>query len=127
MAATLNIDAFCLSCACRRVLNRKRGALQPLPKQGQLRGRRARIAGKNGQHHWSHVMSQLYQSRIISHRFSVGRMVRLSQAVRLRNAAPGSYEVLAQLPDRDGEFQYRLKSDREPYQRIAKEHELEPI
>ena len=72
-------------------------------------------------------MSQLYQSRIISHRFSVGRMVRLSQAVRLRNAAPGSYEVLAQLPDRDGEFQYRLKSDREPYQRIAKENELEPI
>jgi hypothetical protein len=72
-------------------------------------------------------MSQLYQSRIISHRFSVGRMVRLSQAVRLRNAAPGSYEVLAQFPDRDGEFQYRLKSDREPYQRIAKEHELEPI
>jgi hypothetical protein len=83
--------------------------------------------GKNGQHQLSHVMSQLDQSRIISHRFLVGRTVRLSQAARLRNAAPGSYEVLAQLPERDGEFQYRLKSDREPYQRIAKEHELEPI
>jgi hypothetical protein len=54
-------------------------------------------------------------------------MVRLSQAAQLRNAAAGSYEVLAQLPERDGEFQYRLKSDREPYQRIAKEHELDPI
>jgi hypothetical protein len=53
-------------------------------------------------------------------------MVRLSQAVRLRNAAPG-YEVLAQLPERDGEFQYRLKSDREPYQRIAKENELDSV
>jgi hypothetical protein len=73
------------------------------------------------------MSQQLHQSRIISHRFSVGRMVRLSQAARLRNAAPGSYEVLAQLPERDGEFQYRLKSDRESYQRIAKEDELEPI
>jgi hypothetical protein len=44
-------------------------------------------------------------------------MVHLSQAARLRNAASGGYEVLAQLPERD----------REPYQRIAKEHELDPI
>ena len=45
----------------------------------------------------------------------------------LRNAVPGLYEVLAQLPARDGELQYRVKSDREPYQRSVKELELEPI
>jgi hypothetical protein len=43
----------------------------------------------------------------------------------LRNAAAGNYEVLAQLPERDGDLQYRIKSDREPYQRIVKEGELE--
>ncbi len=42
-----------------------------------------------------------------------------------RNAAAGNYEVLAQLPERDGDLQYRIKSDREPYQRIVKEGELE--
>jgi hypothetical protein len=61
------------------------------------------------------------------HRFAVGKMVRLSRAVRLRNAVPGIYEILAQLPARDGELQYRIKSDREPYQRIMKEDELEPV
>lgn len=60
------------------------------------------------------------------HRFAVGKMVRLNRAFPLLNALPGPYEVLAQLPERDGEFQYRIKSDREPYQRIVKEDELEP-
>jgi hypothetical protein len=36
------------------------------------------------------------------------------------------YEVLAMLPERDGELQYRIKSEREPYQRIMKASELEP-
>jgi len=59
------------------------------------------------------------------HRYRIGSMVRLSTIVPLRDAVPGPYEVLAQLPDREGELQYRIKSAREPYQRIAKEGELE--
>ena len=61
-----------------------------------------------------------------THRFTIGNMVRLNRVVPLRNAVAGPYEVLAQLPERDGELQYRVKSDREPYQRIIKEDELEP-
>jgi hypothetical protein len=61
-----------------------------------------------------------------SHRFAIGNMVQLSRVIRLHNAVPGPYEILAQLPEREGEFQYRIKSDREPYQRIVKEDELKP-
>ena len=59
------------------------------------------------------------------HRYGIGIMVRLSRIVPLLNALPGPYEVLAQLPERDGELQYCIKSTHEPYQRIAKEGELE--
>jgi hypothetical protein len=65
------------------------------------------------------------ENEVVSRRFARGNTVRLSRAMRLRNAVPGTYEVLALLPERDGEFQYRIKSEREPYQRIVKE--LEPI
>jgi hypothetical protein len=71
------------------------------------------------------VMRAPHADAVASHRFAAGRMVRLSRAIPLRNAAAGNYEVLAQLPERDGDLQYRIKSDREPYQRIVKEGELE--
>jgi hypothetical protein len=61
----------------------------------------------------------------LSHRFAVGKMVRLSKFVPLHNAVQGAYEILAQLPARDGELQYRIKSQREPYQRIVLEGEFE--
>ena len=71
------------------------------------------------------VMRAPHADAVASHRFAAGHMVRLSRAIPLRNAAAGNYEVLAQLPERDGDLQYRIKSDREPYQRIVKEGELE--
>ena len=71
------------------------------------------------------VMRTPHADAVASHRFAAGHMVRLSRAIPLRNAAAGNYEVLAQLPERDGDLQYCIKSDREPYQRIVKEGELE--
>jgi len=59
------------------------------------------------------------------HRFAIGSMVRLSRIFPVRNACPGAYEVVAQLPDSEGEHQYCIKSDREPYRRIVKERQLE--
>ena len=61
----------------------------------------------------------------LTHRFHVGQMVRLSGGFPLRNAVAGDYKVLSQLPSRDGELQYRIKSSREPYERVVKEGELE--
>jgi hypothetical protein len=60
------------------------------------------------------------------HRFAVGKLVRITGVTPPRDAAWGPYEVLAQLPEREGELQYRIKSAGEPYQRIMNEYELEP-
>jgi hypothetical protein len=46
----------------------------------------------------------------------------LSPAERL--AAGGIYEVVRQLPTNNGELGYRIKSDREPYQRAVRESQL---
>ena len=69
-------------------------------------------------------MSALHEHSVASHRFAVGHVVRFSMGPPLRNAAGGTYDVLAQLPARNGEFQYVIKSDREIYQRVANEGEL---
>ena len=68
-------------------------------------------------------MTEIHQNTRASHRFAIGSRVRL---VHLRNAVPGLYEILGLLPEREGELQYRVKSEREPYQRIIKEDQLEP-
>ena len=69
-------------------------------------------------------MRTAYQNAVVIPAFGIGKLVLLSATFRLPNAATGPYRVLAQLPERDGEFQYRIKSDREPYERIVKEDEL---
>ena len=62
-----------------------------------------------------------------THRFDSGQMVRFSRGYPYRNAVTSDYEVLLQLPSRDGEFQYRIKSRSEPYERVVKECELERV
>jgi hypothetical protein len=42
-----------------------------------------------------------------------------------RKAAPGPYKVVAQLPARDGQYQYRVKSGCEPFYRTIAESEIE--
>jgi hypothetical protein len=61
----------------------------------------------------------------MTHRYRTGQKVRLSRGFPYRTAVPGEYEVLCRLPSRDGEFQYRIKNVREPYERVVKEGELE--
>ena len=57
--------------------------------------------------------------------FSVGNLVYLRRRFPLRKAAPGAYKVVAQLPERDGQVQYRIKSDCEPFSRTVSKNELE--
>jgi hypothetical protein len=70
-------------------------------------------------------MNQLHEHIPSSHSFSTGNMVRLHKRLRPRNAAPGPYKVFAQLPERDGQLQYRVKSGLEPFYRTVTENELE--
>jgi hypothetical protein len=71
------------------------------------------------------IMTSAYPDALESHRFAIGNLVVLRGSFLMRKAVSGPYEVLAQLPEREGERQYRIKSEREPYQRIMKEDELD--
>ena len=61
------------------------------------------------------------------HGFPTGHEVLLSRRYPPRKAAPGPYTVIAQLPARDGQFQYRIKSGCEPFFRTMAESELERV
>ena len=60
----------------------------------------------------------------IAHRFRVGRSIFLQATLFNRDAARGAYEVIAQLPEKDGQLEYRIKSRGEPHERVAKESDL---
>jgi hypothetical protein len=70
-------------------------------------------------------MRELHEQKPSRHSFVTGNVVRLSKRFPARKAAAGPYEVVAQLPERDGQFQYRIKSGCEPFYRTAREDELE--
>ncbi len=59
----------------------------------------------------------------MSNRFRLGQTVRLVRST-LRTAADGEFEVIRPLPDDGGETQYRIKSAREPHDRVVKESDL---
>ena len=58
------------------------------------------------------------------HKFRPGQRVTLAANVINRRAVGGSYVVISQLPERDGEFEYRIKAAYEPHERVARESEL---
>ena len=60
---------------------------------------------------------------MLSHKFHIGQLVQLNPSIS-RNVPGGSYEITKKLPERDGEFEYRIKSINEPYERVARESEL---
>ena len=61
----------------------------------------------------------------MTHKFRSGQTVHLSRNMTSRSAPGGDYKVVRQLPVDGGEPQYRIKSVREPYERVAKESDME--
>jgi len=59
----------------------------------------------------------------MSHQFRAGQTVRLLRS-SLRTAAGDEFKVVRPLPDDGGETQYRIKSVREPHERVVKESDL---
>ena len=55
-----------------------------------------------------------------AHRFKIGELVDYFS----RESASGAYQITQLLPPEGDEYQYRIKSVREPHERVAKEHEL---
>ena len=59
----------------------------------------------------------------MSHQFRAGQNVRLVRS-SLRTAADGEFKVVRPLPDDGGETQYRIKSVREPHERVVGEEQI---
>jgi hypothetical protein len=61
----------------------------------------------------------------MGHKFHIGQLVefRPKQGSPI-SSARGAYEIRKQLPERDGELQYRIKSSVEEHERVAGESEL---
>jgi len=59
----------------------------------------------------------------MSPQFRAGQTVRLMRS-SLRSAADGDFKVVRPLPDDGGEAQYRIKSVREPHERVVRESDL---
>ena len=57
------------------------------------------------------------------HKFKIGQLVYFDVSRNL-GAATGYITITAQLPAAGGEFQYRIKSEREGVERVAKESQL---
>jgi hypothetical protein len=53
--------------------------------------------------------------------FNVGQVVTCIPDRFLRYAAPGNYKIIAQMPDRDGDHMYRIKSPLEEHERVVEE------
>jgi hypothetical protein len=59
------------------------------------------------------------------HKFTIGQSVSFVSGGVGRVAAIGDYEIVRLLPADGDDFQYRIKSLRESYERVAKESQLE--
>jgi hypothetical protein len=57
--------------------------------------------------------------------FRSGQTVRLSHNLPYKSAAGGEYKVIRSFPEIGGELRYRVKSEREPHERVIGEADLE--
>jgi len=61
-----------------------------------------------------------------THKFQIGQTVFLVAVPSLKIAG-GACVVKRKLPERDGEFEYRVKRANEPHERVARESELSDV
>jgi hypothetical protein len=66
-----------------------------------------------------------YEVPIRSHKYIVGETVYFTSPSFGRAAASGSYTVVKLLPSEGDDYQYRIKSTGEAFERVAKESQLE--
>jgi hypothetical protein len=64
---------------------------------------------------------------IMAHKYRVGEAVYYTSPTFGRAAATGSYTVVKLLPSEGDDYQYRIKSSGEAFERVAKESQLDRI
>jgi hypothetical protein len=60
-----------------------------------------------------------------AHKYQVGETVYYTSPTFGRAAATGSYKVVKLLPSEGDDYQYRIKSSGEAFERVAKESQLD--
>lgn len=60
-----------------------------------------------------------------AHKFSIGQTVFFNSGPMGRASAGGSYKILKLLPSDGDDYQYRIKSAGEAFERVAKESQLD--
>jgi hypothetical protein len=68
-----------------------------------------------------------HEISIKSHKYQIGEAVYYTSPTFGRAAATGSYTVVKLLPSEGDDYQYRIKSSGEAFERVAKESQLEKI
>ncbi|HWG04328.1 MAG TPA: hypothetical protein VG271_04875 [Beijerinckiaceae bacterium] len=63
----------------------------------------------------------------IAHLYLVGDRVTFNPGIGSNVKAGGAFTVQAQLPPLGDVFQYRIKNDSEPYERVVSEAQLAPL
>ena len=59
------------------------------------------------------------------HKFNIGQTVYLERYLeRPLGVSGGAYVITKRLPEHDGEFEYQIKSVKEPHERVARESQL---
>lgn len=66
-----------------------------------------------------------YESPSKAHKYHVGETVYYTSPTFGRAAASGSYTVVKLLPSEGDDYQYRIKSNGEAFERVAKESQLD--
>ena len=64
---------------------------------------------------------------IVRHKYSVGETVYFTSPNFGRAAASGTYTVIKLLPSESDDYQYRIKSSGEAFERVAKESQLDRV
>jgi hypothetical protein len=60
---------------------------------------------------------------MLTHKFKIGQIVYLKPFLT-KNIPGGVYVITKRLPERNGEFEYRVRSGDELYERVVRESEL---
>jgi hypothetical protein len=70
-------------------------------------------------------MFRVQESRVRAHKFQVGQTVYFTSGPVSRPGAGGGYQILKLLPSDGSDYQYRIKSPAEAFERVAKESQLD--
>lgn len=61
----------------------------------------------------------------MTHKYKVGQLVSFVPGQRGQSASGQAYQIVKCLPRGEGQYQYRIKSKAETFERIARESELD--